>query len=202
MEVVAALVPIAGVAFGIVSLVVLVLKLKRRPATTGVTDATVEIPSTEAHRAALARGVRAATWLFGGLAAGFPVVLLGVGLVVASTSSEPDLAVSLAVTGAIGGAIAMIVGGLGWWQVRALRLDLRDGVVLRTTGPVGVTTIRNGSFLDLADRSFGVAYAVGNAALSADVYRVDHSPRAHYVLEMRDRTGTVVYRDKHYRPAS
>lgn len=202
MDAVAALASIASVAFGAFGLVVLVLKLRRRPATTGVTDATVEVAATAAHRAALARGVRFAARLFFGMAAGALLVFLGFGLALTVTSPAPDLALGLGLPGGIGAIVALVIGGLGWRQVGALRRDLREGVILRTTGPVRVTTIRNGSFLDLVDRSFGVTNAVGNAALNGDVQQVDHSPRGQYVFEMRDRGGTVVYRDKHYRPDS
>ena len=108
----------------------------------------------------------------------------------------------LDVVAALVPAVALVFGVLGWWQVRALRSDLQRGSFLRTTGPVRVTMIRHGSFLDLVDRSFGVTYDVGHAARTADVDRVDHSPRGHYVFEMRDRHGQVVSRDKQYRPES
>jgi hypothetical protein len=202
MDVFAVLVSIASVVFGIVSLVALVVRMRRRPATTGVTDATVELASTDAHRAALARGVRFAKRLFSIMAVSFPVVLLGAGAYLAQSNPRMSIVESLAIVGVIGATIALIIGAIGWWQVRALRADLQRGVFLRTTGPVRVTTIRHGSFLDLVDRSFGVTYDVGHAATYADVYEVDHSPRGHYVFEMRDRSGAVVYRDKHYRPDS
>jgi len=202
MDAITALISVAAIVFGVVSLVALVLKLRRRPATTGVTDATVEVASTEAHRATLARGVKFAARLFIGMAAGLPVVLLGASLYVSASNPRLTILDSLAIFGGISGTIALVIGGIGWWQVRALRADLQQGTFLRTTGPVKVTTVRHGSFLDLVDRSFGVTYDVGHTATSTDVDEVDHSPRGHYVFEMRDRAGTVVYRDKHYRPES
>lgn len=196
------LVAVLGVLVGVLSLVRLVLTIRRRPSTTGVTDATVEVPSTDAHWATLVRAIRFARRLFAGMAAGFLMVLLGAGAYLAQSNPRMSFVESLAIVGGIGVTIAPIIGAIGWWQVRALRADLRNGVVLRTTGPVRVTTIRHGSFLDLADRSFGVTYDVGHAARTADVTLVEHSPRGHYVFEMRDRDGVVVYRDKHYRPES
>ena len=108
----------------------------------------------------------------------------------------------LDVVAALVPAVALVFGVLGWWQVRALRSDLQHGIFLRTTGPVRVTTIRHGSFLDLVDRSFGVTYDVGHVARTTEVRQVDHSPRGHYVFEMRDPNGEMVYLDKHYRPGS
>ena len=200
LDVVAALVPAVALVFGVLSLVVLLLRLRRRPATTGARDATVEMPSTDAHRAALARGVRFATRLFSIMAVSFLVVLLGAGAYLAQSNPGMSGLEALAITGGIGTTIALIIGALGWWQVRALRSDLQHGIFLRTTGPVRVTMIRHGSFLDLVDRSFGVTYDVGHVARTTEVRQVDHSPRGHHVFEMRDPNGEVVYRDKHYRP--
>jgi hypothetical protein len=200
MEIIGALAPVVAIPFAVFGLVMLFRKMRRSPSTTGVTDATVEMVSTAAHQATLTRGVRFAIRLFAGFAVGCLAIFVGFGLALVLTSTAPDLAIGLGVPGGIGGLIALLIGGLGWWQVRALRTDLRDGTFLRTTGPVRVTTIRHGSFLDLADRSFSVTYDVGRAATHAEVYQVDHSPRGHFVFELRDRAGEVVYRDKQYRP--
>jgi hypothetical protein len=55
VEVVAALVGVMGMLLDVLTLARLVLTMRRRPAMTGVTGATIEVASTAAHRDALAR---------------------------------------------------------------------------------------------------------------------------------------------------
>ncbi len=202
MELVALFAPAVGVFVAVFGLVLLFQKLRRRPSTTGVSDATVVVPSSAAHRAVLVRKVGTAIRLYGGVAAGFLLAFLGLGVLVASSTPGTSVAEGLGTFGGLGGAFALLFGGLGWWQVRSLRADIGEGTLLRTTGPVGVSSIRNTQFLDLVDCSFGVSRAVADVAREGDVLEVDHGPRAHTVFEMRGRNGDVVYRDKHYRPES
>jgi hypothetical protein len=191
---------IVAVVISVLFMVALIWKMRRSPASTGVTDATVEVRSSDAHRAVLSRNVGTMMWICGGIAVGSLAVLLGYGLYLQRSSPWMSVTDTITSFGGIGGIIALVFGGIGWWMVDALRDDIRAGIVLRTTGPVGVTDIQNAWVLDLADRSFGVSLKVSEAASSAEVVAVDHSRRAHTVFEMRDKDGTVVYRDKHYRP--
>ncbi len=167
---------------------------------TGAADApavgTVEIPLSPQASDAIARQCAQAKKMVWWIAGGALALFFGLGvLFVNSGPRDPDAHKMIYVFGAMGFALAFLVGAFQWLLIiRPIQNDLAATTYLRTTGPIQLVFIRNGYMLRLADRSFLLKNKDGVKQLKTiDWGTVDHSPTGHVVLAAWDRQGNCVY---------
>jgi hypothetical protein len=157
---------------------------------------TVALHLGPAERLAIYTGIAQAVRLFTGWAIGPAVVLFLLGLLLGSTFGAPlELAAALALPGIV---VGLAVGLGGWWTIRRLKRDLAEGLFYRTTGPIQLVGSRNPWVLELADQAFIVGWPVARPLAALGWGTVDHTPRGHLILEVRDADGQVVYRARGY----
>jgi hypothetical protein len=101
------------------------------------------------------------------------------------------------------GYIAALALALDWYcWGRHLAATLREGVYLRTTGPIRISRAGRGGATVLVG---GAAIRFVPVAMSGDLRdlpwgTLDYVPRLHAVIEQRDADGELLYRYAPYRP--
>jgi hypothetical protein len=167
-----------------------------QPAAPAPEFSTVEMPLTpqiaEIIAGQSARAKRILLYVVGGCL----VLFCGLGVVLGVTDKTPGEGMTfLVIFGSIGVASAALIYGISWLtSFRLVRRDLRGTTYLRTTGPVEVVSLGNGSMLRLADRAFLIDQRYGATELKNLGWgRVDYSPHGHVILGAWNKDGQSVY---------
>lgn len=161
---------------------------------------TVALRLGPAERAALEREKRRVWRLYRLVALASFGGLFLLGLLLGFGLGEPiGLAAALGLPGLV---VALAVAACGWWVIRQLERDLAGGLFYRTTGPLWLVTGGKGvsATLELADRAFLIGLPIARKLEKLAWGTLDHTPRAHLLLEARDAQDQVVYRAKDYEP--
>ncbi len=92
-------------------------------------------------------------------------------------------------------AVALLVGGIYFFtRELPLRKDLRDWAFLQTTGPIETVRMSNSYMLRLEDRAFFIYQKhVAKTLEGVGWATVMYSRHAHFIFEVRDRDGRIVF---------
>jgi hypothetical protein len=100
----------------------------------------------------------------------------------------------------MGAAFAVGLATLGMRQLRGLQADLAASRIVRTSGPISVSSWRQTHILTMSDGTISVSEGAANALASHSWATIDHSPHRLVLFEALDADGKLLYRDPRYTP--
>ena len=158
-----------------------------------------EVRLTPAIRDAVQTRLHALRRTFLFLTFGLPAVMVIIGVAVLLFSGD-DTAVSILSVFAV--VVALIFGILWFAMERPYKKDISATTFLRDAGPIDVISGGQYHRLYIGNRWITVDAVARRGIPTLPHGVVDYTRHARIVLEVRDRQGAVVYRDRYYEPAA